>query len=58
MAAGTTGKADLIGVWARDACAMAEKHGREVLCTGKDLSPGMLGVTTVNRKGADRPIPI
>ncbi len=52
MAAGAAGTVDLVGVWAPNSYAMAEKHGFEVFCTGKDFTPGVFGVTVANRKWA------
>ena len=49
IAAGAAGKADLVALWAPNNYTMAEKHGFETLCTGKDFSPGVFGVTVANR---------
>jgi ABC-type nitrate/sulfonate/bicarbonate transport system substrate-binding protein len=52
MAAGAAGTADLLALWAPNSYAMEEKYGFELLCTGKDFSPGVFGVTVANRKWA------
>jgi ABC-type nitrate/sulfonate/bicarbonate transport system substrate-binding protein len=52
MAAGAAGNADLVALWAPNSYAMAEKHGFEELCSGKDFSPGVFGVTIANRSWA------
>jgi ABC-type nitrate/sulfonate/bicarbonate transport system substrate-binding protein len=52
MNAGIAGTADILALWAPNSYAMEEKHGFEVLCTGKDFSPGVFGVTITNRKWA------
>jgi ABC-type nitrate/sulfonate/bicarbonate transport system substrate-binding protein len=52
IAAGAAGTADLVALWAPNSYAMEEKHGFEVLCSGKDFSPGIFGVTVANRKWA------
>jgi ABC-type nitrate/sulfonate/bicarbonate transport system substrate-binding protein len=52
IAAGAAGAADLVALWAPNSYAMEEKHGFEVYCSGKDFSPGVFGVTVVNRKWA------
>jgi ABC-type nitrate/sulfonate/bicarbonate transport system substrate-binding protein len=52
IAAGAEDRADLVALWAPNSYAMAEKHGFEVLCTGKDFTPGVFGVTVAGRKWA------
>jgi ABC-type nitrate/sulfonate/bicarbonate transport system substrate-binding protein len=52
IAAGVAGTADLLALWAPNSYVMEEKHGFEVLCSGKDFSPGVFGVTVANRKWA------
>jgi ABC-type nitrate/sulfonate/bicarbonate transport system substrate-binding protein len=52
MAAGAAGTVDLVAVWAPNLYTMAEKHGFEVLCSGRDFSPGVFGVTVANRAWA------
>jgi ABC-type nitrate/sulfonate/bicarbonate transport system substrate-binding protein len=53
IAAGAAGTADLVALWAPNSYAMEEKHGFEVLCNGKDFTPGVFGVTVANRKWAE-----
>jgi ABC-type nitrate/sulfonate/bicarbonate transport system substrate-binding protein len=53
MAAGTSGAADLVALWAPNSYAMQEQHGFEVLCSGKDFSSGVFGVTVAGRKWAE-----
>jgi ABC-type nitrate/sulfonate/bicarbonate transport system substrate-binding protein len=50
MAAGPAGSAELLALWAPNSYAMEEKHGYEVLCSGKDFSPGVFGVTVARRR--------
>ena len=52
IAAGAAGTVDLVTLWAPNSYTMAEKHGFEVLCSGKDFTPGVFGVTVTNRKWA------
>jgi ABC-type nitrate/sulfonate/bicarbonate transport system substrate-binding protein len=52
IAAGVAGSADLLALWAPNSYLMEEKHGFEVLCSGKNFSPGVFGVTVANRKWA------
>jgi ABC-type nitrate/sulfonate/bicarbonate transport system substrate-binding protein len=52
IAAGAAGNTDLVALWAPNVYVMEDKHGFEVLCSGKDFSPGVFGVTVANRKWA------
>lgn len=50
MAAGAEGRAELLALWAPNSYFMEDTHQYETLCSGKDFSPGVFGVTVVNRQ--------
>jgi ABC-type nitrate/sulfonate/bicarbonate transport system substrate-binding protein len=49
IAAGASGSAELVGLWAPNIYAMQEKHGFEPLCSAKDFGSGVYNVVVTNR---------
>lgn len=49
IAAGASGSAELVGLWAPNIYTMQEKHGFEPLCSAKDFGSGVYNVVVVNR---------
>jgi ABC-type nitrate/sulfonate/bicarbonate transport system substrate-binding protein len=49
IAAGASGSAELVGLWAPNIYAMKEKHGFEPLCSAKDFGSGIYNVVVTNR---------
>jgi ABC-type nitrate/sulfonate/bicarbonate transport system substrate-binding protein len=52
IAAGASGSAELVGLWAPNIYAMQEKHGFEPLCSAKDFGSGVYNVVVTNREYA------
>jgi ABC-type nitrate/sulfonate/bicarbonate transport system substrate-binding protein len=54
IAAGASGAADLVALWAPNIYVMKEKHGFETLCTAKDFKSGIYNVVVTNRDYAKK----
>ena len=52
IAAGAAQQVDYVGLWAPNMYTMQEKHGFAPLCSAKDFSPGIYGITFANREYA------
>jgi ABC-type nitrate/sulfonate/bicarbonate transport system substrate-binding protein len=49
IAAGASGAADLVGLWAPNIYTMQDKHGFEPVCTAKDFGSGIYNVAVTKR---------
>jgi ABC-type nitrate/sulfonate/bicarbonate transport system substrate-binding protein len=54
IAAGASGAAEMVGLWAPNVYTMQEIHGFETLCSAKDFSPGLYNVVITKRDFAKK----